>query len=268
MIPKIHALIVDDEEPSRVNLLYALAVHANWEVVGECGSASEARAALAARQVDVVFLDIQMPGESGLALARELCTQAEPPLVIFVTAFNHYAVEAFEVHALDYLLKPFHDQRLAQTLDRAAQLLALHQRPAYGRALRAYLEAEQASANPAQVAYWQQLTVRSVGQLECVLLADVRWMSSAGNYVELHTAGRTILHRQPLGHLETHLDPATFIRVHRATIVRREQCASLAVVGDGSYELLLRCGDKLAVSKRYVGALRLCMRGASIAQVR
>lgn len=255
----IRALIVDDEEPGRINLRYALADHANWQVVGESSSVAEARALLADNPVDVVFLDIQMPGESGLALARELCTQLEPPLVIFVTAYNNYAVDAFEVHALDYLLKPFHDQRLAQTLDRAAQLLSLHQRTAYGQALRAYLDNDQATAGSAQTRYWQQLTVRSVGQLECVRLADVLWMSSAGNYVELHTASRTILHRQPLGKLEAHLDPAAFMRVHRASIVRREQCASLAVTGDGSYDLHLRCGDTVVVSKRYIAAVRECM---------
>ncbi len=255
----IRALIVDDEEPGRVNLRYALAEHANWHVVAECNSVADARAAIANDSVDVVFLDIQMPRESGLALARELCTQLEPPLVIFVTAYNSYAVDAFDVHALDYLLKPFRDQRLAQTLERAEQLLALHQRTAYGHALRGYLDDAQATGESAASHYWQQLTVRSVGQIECVRLAEVLWLGSAGNYVELHTAGRTILHRQPMAKLQAHLDPRVFVRVHRAAMVRREQCASLAVTGDASYVLTLRCGDRVEVSKRYVSAVRECM---------
>ena len=137
---KIRALIVDDEEPGRINLRYGLAAHANWQLVAECASAAAARAVLDEQEVDVIFLDIQMPQETGLALARELAQREEPPLVIFATAYNEHAIEAFEVHALDYLLKPFDDQRLAQALERAAAMLEQRQRAAYARALRAFAE--------------------------------------------------------------------------------------------------------------------------------
>lgn len=251
----IRALIVDDEEPGRVNLRYGLAGHAPWQVAGECASAAAARTALAGpdgQGIDVVFLDIQMPQESGLALARELAQRDEPPLIIFVTAYNVYAVEAFEVHALDYLLKPFDDQRLAQTLERAQAMLAQRQRANYGAALRAY-------AQP-QPAYWRQLSVRSVGRIECVQLDEVLWMEAAGNYVELRLAARRVLHRVTLSRLEQHLDPACYVRVHRSAIVRAAQIASLAAHGDGSHQAVLRCGDTVPVSERYLAAVKARLR--------
>lgn len=253
----IRALLVDDEDPGRVNLRYALAEHAQWRVVGECASAAAARAALAApdgQAIDVIFLDIQMPQESGLALARELVQrewQEGPPLIIFVTAYNAYAVDAFEVHALDYLLKPFDDQRLAQTLERAQAMLEQRQRSNYGAALLAF-------AQP-QPVYWRQLSVRSVGRIECVQLEEVLWMEAAGNYVELRLAARRVLHRVTLSRLEQHLDPASYVRVHRSAIVRVDQIASLDANGDGGYQVTLCCGDTVSVSDRHVAAVRACL---------
>ncbi len=259
--PPIRALIVDDELHGRINLRYALARHPHWVITGECDCAADARAQLASQQVDVLFLDIQMPGESGTALARALSVQPEPPLVIFVTAYSDHAVDAFELHAIDYLLKPFSDKRLAQTLERAAALLVLRQQGAYGQALRAYLDGEQARHSGQASPYWRQVTVRAVGQMELVQLDDVLAMVAAGNYVELRTAARTILHRIPLGTLEAHLDPQQFLRIHRTAIVRRDQCVSLQSLGEGSYQLGVRSGDSLPVSERYVQALRACLAG-------
>jgi len=248
----INALIVDDEAPSRTNLRYALAAHALWRVVAECASTSAARTALAAQAVDVIFLDIQMPQESGLALARSLSKLAEPPLIIFVTAYSEHAVAAFEVHALDYLLKPLDDARLALALERAAAMLALAQRGAYAAALRAYLV-------PAGSPWLTQISVRSVGRIECIAVDEILWLESAGNYVQLHTAGRTILHRVTLNKMETHLDPAHFLRVHRRAVVRMAQLHSLAVTGDGTYVATLHCGAQMPVSERYLEAVRRAM---------
>jgi two-component system, LytTR family, response regulator len=252
----IHALIVDDEEPGRTNLRHALARHGNWRIAGECANAADARAALASMPVDVVFLDIRMPKESGLAFARTLCELSNPPLVVFVTAYDAHAVEAFDIHALDYLLKPFDDSRLAQTLERAALMLELRQRDAYAGAMRSYFDSEHRRSAGEPAACWQQLTVRSVGRVERVDLDAVFWIGAAGNYVELHTAGRTILHRIPLSKLETHLPAGVFVRAHRGAIVRTDQCVRLAVVGDGSYLLTLRSGDEVAVSERHVAGVR------------
>lgn len=248
----IRVLIVDDEEPGRLNLRYALAAHPQCAIAAECASAAEAHAALASHGIDVVFLDIQMPQETGLSLARALSLQAEPPLIVFVTAHSAHAIEAFEVHALDYLLKPLDDARLAHAVERAAAMLAQRQRRAYGDALRGYVNA---AASP----YLENISVRSIGRIDQVRTANILWIESAGNYVQLHTAARGLLHRVALSHLERHLDPQQFLRVHRGAIVRREQIASLAVAGDGSYLLTLQCGAAVPVSERYVQLLRAAM---------
>ena len=244
----IRALIVDDEEPGRINLRYGVAPHEGWQLVGECASAAAARAVLSAQEVDVIFLDIQMPQETGLALARELAQRENPPLVIFATAYNEHAIEAFEVHALDYLLKPFDDQRLAQALERAAAMLEQRQRAAYARAMRAFAAPEQN--------YLQQLNVRSVGRIECVQVAEVLWIEAAGNYVELRLPERRVLHRVPLARLEQLLDPACFLRVHRRALVRAGQVASLERDAEGASQLVLRCGDRVPVSERHLPAVK------------
>ncbi|KQQ87136.1 LytTR family DNA-binding domain-containing protein [Massilia sp. Leaf139] len=243
----IRYAIVDDEEPGRNNLRLAMEAHPGWQLAFEADSAARAREKLAACRIDLLFLDIQMPRESGLLLARELACMSEPPLVVFVTAHNTHAIEAFEVHALDYLLKPLNDARLGQSVERTALLLAGRQRGAYGRALAAYAEGP---------AYLEQISVRSVGRIDQVRVADIDWCEAQGNYVALHTAAGSPLHRVALSRLEEHLDPAQFLRVHRGVIVRRTQAAGLSVVGDGSYLLRLRGGAEVPVSERYVTAVR------------
>lgn len=248
----IDYLIVDDEAPGRANLRLALAAHPGWRLLAECDSAAAARSTLAQTAADVIFLDIQMPQESGLALARELSRLAAPPLIIFVTAYNSHALDAFEVHALDYLLKPIDDRRLAQALERAAAMLGYRQQDGYRNALRNYADA------PHQ-RYPDALSVRSIGHIEHIKVEDILWLQSAGNYVELHLAARTVLHRAPLSRLEQLLSPAAFLRVHRTAIVRREQVRRLSVIGDGRYELTLACGAQLAVSERHVNDVKACL---------
>ena len=248
---EIDYAIVDDEAPGRTNLRLAMESHPAWRLAFACDSAARARDALAAQRIDLLFLDIQMPRESGLQLARELARMAEPPLVVFVTAHSTHAIEAFEVHALDYLLKPLDDARLAQALERAAAMLAGRQRAAYGQSLRAYADGP---------AYPERISVRSVGRIDAVAVADIVWLEAQGNYVALHTAHGSPLHRVALSRLEGHLDPAQFLRVHRGAIVRRAQAAGLNVVADGSYLLRLRDGSEVPVSERYVGAVRALLR--------
>ncbi|WP_449406202.1 LytR/AlgR family response regulator transcription factor [Massilia phosphatilytica] len=251
----VRYLIVDDEAPSRANLRLALAAHPDWLLAAECDGTAAARAALSVHDVDVIFLDIQMPAESGLVLARAISRLSAPPLIVFVTAYSEHAIDAFEVHALDYLLKPLNDARLSQAVERIGAMLGQRQREAYGAALRDYVDA---GADQAKAAL-ERINVRSVGRIEQILVADILWIESAGNYVELHLAGRTVLHRITLNRLETLLAPDDFLRVHRGVIVRRGEIARLDSVGDGGYRLTLRCGAAVAVSERYLGALKSAM---------
>jgi DNA-binding LytR/AlgR family response regulator len=252
----IRALLVDDEAPGLVNLRCALADSGRrWRIVGEFASAGPARAALSAGgddAVDVGFLDIRMPHESGLMLARELAARDEPPLVIFVTAYDAHALEAFDVHALDYLLKPVDDARLEQAMRRAEAMLAQRQRAGYARAMRDCLADDGASRQ-------RRLSVRSAGRIDSIDIDDILWFEAAGNYVQLHMPGRTVLHRVTLAALEKRLDPAQFVRVHRGAIVRIAQLATLVATVDGG-TFTLRCGDRVAVSERYVAAARALMR--------
>eukprot|EP01034_Spumella_vulgaris_P037879 gene37879-46745_t len=190
-----------------------------------------------------------IPLESGLDLARGLCRQELPPLVVFVTAHRGHALEAFDVHALDYIVKPVDPQRLRSALERAGAVL--EQRAAYGRALREF-------ADPSP-GYWRELAVRSVGRIDRVRLDEVLWMDSAGNYVSLHLELRTLLHRCTLTELETHLDPAEFLRIHRRMLVRRRQMLALRQPQEGGYFLQLHCGEELAVSERYVAAVKAAL---------
>ncbi|MCH8618225.1 LytTR family DNA-binding domain-containing protein [Undibacterium sp. TS12] len=258
-LDKPSCIIVDDEEHARVTLRYALGKHSDWQVLAEFRNAASAREFLAAHAVDVVFLDIQMPKESGLELARTLAAQARPPLVIFVTAFNAHAVDAFELHALDYLLKPFKADRFAQTLERAREMLAYTRQAGYGQVLNQFIDARKPEGQAP--VYVRQVVVRSIGEMESILLDQVYWMAAAGNYVELHLDKRVVLHRVPLSKLEEYLDPQQFLRVHRSVIVRTEQCAHLLALGNGSYQLRLRCGDEVQVSKSYVDAVRQALSG-------
>jgi two-component system LytT family response regulator len=250
------AIIVDDEEPGRVMLRYALSAQKNWIILGEFSNVASAREFLNTHEVDVVFLDIQMPKENGIGLARSLSNLDKPPLIIFVTAFNAHAIEAFEVHALDYLLKPFNTFRFNQALGRADEILT--QRRGYATALRSYVDSEEQTGNTAGGSdkYLQQIIARSVGEMECIPINEVLWMSSASNYVELHLEKRVVLHRMTLSAIEKLINPQDFIRVHRTTLVRIDQFQQIKVVGDGSYSLRLLCGAEVAVSERHIEQVR------------
>jgi two-component system LytT family response regulator len=249
MSAPLRVLVVDDEAHARINLRLALQALPGWQVAGECASASAARAFLAEASADIVLLDVQMPVETGLDLARELSCRDQPPLVIFVTAHRGHALDAFDVHALDYLVKPVNEERLRQALERAGALL--RQRAAYTAALRQFV-------TPA-LGYWREVTVRSVGRMDRVALADVRWIETAGNYVELHLAERTFLHRTTLAELERYLDPAEFLRIHRRVLVRRGLLKSLRQITDGGYVVSLADGAELPVSERYVAATKTAL---------
>lgn len=255
-VPAWRVAIVDDEALARSNLHDALASHTDFQIVGEYSRTAEARSALASTRVDLLFLDIRMPGQTGLDFAREYCQSEEAPLIVFVTAFDAHAVEAFEVHALDYLLKPYSDARLAQCMQHARLMLGQAQGSTFRQAQRECVQSMTETGNTTTPVFWQQIRIKSVGRIECVQLADVQACTAAGNYVELHLAGRTVLHRITMNTLVEHLDPEQFIRVHRSAVVHRQQIARLESLGDGQYELILHNGQRHAISERYLDLVR------------
>jgi len=250
-------LIVDDEALARSNLQLALGDLPNWQVCGLAASAAEARVLMVQRAPDLVLLDIQMPRQHGLSFAAELAALPQPPLVIFVTAHDEHALAAFEVHALDYLLKPVDDERLAQALVRAEGLLQQRQQALQAESLTAFVRERAAQGPDAKPPALTQLVVRSVGALERVPVLDVTRLCSAGNYVELFLRdGRRLLHRAALSALETRLPATEFLRVHRTVLVRPEEIAGVTVEGDGVYSARLQDGSLVPVSERYIAAVR------------
>lgn len=247
-------LIVDDEAHARTNLRLALAPLTEWVVAGECPSAASARDFLQTHVVDLILLDVQMPQESGLEMARSLSQRELPPLIVFATAHRGHALEAFDVHALDYIVKPVSEPRLHQAIARAQVLL--EQRATYARALRQFTD-------PAP-GFWRELIVRSVGRMDRVALQDVRWIETAGNYVELHVADGTLMHRTTLTELVQYLDPSEFLRIHRRILVRRDQVLGVRQVQESSYMVALRCGQLLPISESYWAAVKSALGRGSI----
>ncbi len=241
------ALVVDDEPLARANLQLALAESPRWLCVAACASADEAAALLSQQAVDLLLLDVRMPRQSGLALAAGLRGLATPPLLVFVTAYADHALGAFDVEALDYLLKPFDSERFAATLARAERVLAQRQAP---------LQAP-VSASPADTPEPRKhLHVRSVRNMEKVPIANILWVRSAGNYVELHTASGMVLHRSSLDAIARSLPPGQFIRVHRTALARVSAITALSSGSDKNHVASLSSGVDLPVSDSFVAQVR------------
>ncbi|MBC3807924.1 response regulator transcription factor [Undibacterium seohonense] len=251
----IKAIVVDDEELGRLNLQCALRNHPDWHVLALCESASEAEQVLDNNQVDVIFLDIHMPETSGIDLAKRLSKTNAPPVIIFVTAHSCYALHAFECFAMDYLLKPFSNTRLSEALVRAAETVHMRGNSDYGKSLHAYLEAGSIPQNK----YLQQVAIRSLGEIELLSLDQVGYVSTAGNYVELHAKQGCKLLRVTMNTLEQKLDPAIFVRIHRGYIVRATHIVKLSNFTNGAAKLILSCGTTLPVSRAYLQTVKEMM---------
>jgi len=230
----IRVLIVDDEPPARRNLAILLQRNPQIARIDECGSGREALAAIRAAPPDLLFLDVQMPECDGFDVI-EMLGGALPPAVVFVTAHDEYALRAFDVGALDYLLKPFDDARFERALQRAKARLA--------------------SADPLVAAPPQRLVVRSTGELRFIDVRDIDWIEAADYYAALHVGGRTHLLRRALADLESDLLAAGFCRVHRSAIVNLQRVQGLELRADGEYDLVLRSGDRLRLRRRYRAGL-------------
>lgn len=243
---ELRVLIVDDERLAREKLWRFLTEADAVRVVGEAANGKEAVTRIRKERPDVIFLDVQMPGMDGFGVIEELATDAVPA-VVFVTAHDEYAIRAFEVEAIDYLLKPFDRLRLHESLDRVRRQLG--QEPAlFMEKLRRLL-----GTGSARVAWpaLQRIAVRSGGRIQSLRVDEVHWFEAADNYLRVHTTGAAHLIRETLTALEKSLDPNVFIRIHRSAIVRIESIREVDSLFHGDYEAVLRTGKRLPVGRKY-----------------
>jgi two-component system, LytTR family, response regulator len=225
----IRAMIVDDEPLARSNLNVLLRLHPEIEIVGECGSGVEALAEIRNSRPDLVFLDVEMPECDGFDVLEMLGGDL-PPAVVFVTAYDKYALRAFEAGALDYLLKPFDNARFELALDRAKERILQGRRSPRTR---------------------EQLAVKSAGQLTFLKISEIDWIEAADYYSCLHVGTKSHLLRRSMAELDQELDQSAFCRIHRSTIVKLDRVRGLKLNENGDYDVLLHNGTRLRLSRRY-----------------
>jgi two-component system LytT family response regulator len=247
---KIRTLIVDDEPVARARVLLLLGEEPDIEVVGECDRAPQAVSVIAETSPDLMFLDVQMPEMDGFELARVLGPE-RMPAVVFVTAYDQYALRAFEIHALDYLLKPFSAQRFRSALSHVREQLSQRQANALGRQVLALLP-DIRRREPVV----DRLVVKSSGRVHFVRTTDIDWCEAAGNYVCLHVGEQSHLLRETMNHLESQLDPQRFVRIHRSTIVNVDRIQELRSSFGGEHIVLLVGGTRLTLSRGYRDTLQ------------
>jgi two-component system LytT family response regulator len=231
---KIRTLVVDDEPLARARMLSLLGEEPDVEVVGTCADGREAAAAIDEKSPDLVFLDVQMPDVDGLELAGSF-KHHQTPAVVFVTAYDEYALRAFEIHALDYLLKPFSRDRFKAALSHVRQHLSHRQ----GRA-----------------SVRDRLVIKSTGRIYFVRTADIDWCEAAGNYVRIHVGVQSHLVRDTMVSLQAQLDAGQFVRIHRCAIVNIDRIQELRSSFGGEYVVLLRGGTRLTLSRGYRESLQ------------
>jgi len=233
----IRALVVDDEPLSRSSVVAELRFDPEVALAGECGSGAEALAEIRRLSPDLVFLDVEMPECDGFDVLEMLGTVV-PPAIVFVTAYDQYAIQAFEVGALDYLLKPFDGARFMISLERAKTRI------------KAYRVAPRAT---------QRLAIKSIGGVIFVNIADIDWIEACDYYSRLHAGGKTHLIRRSMADLEKDLFAYAFRRVHRSTIVNIERVRALALNDTGEYDVRLRDGSEHRVSRSHRRALQAAL---------
>lgn len=284
---KIRTMVVDDEPAARRGIVLLLERDPDILVVGEASSGAEAVRKIKAERPDLVFLDVQMPEMNGFKVLEAL--GAQPPAVIFVTAFDQHALQAFEVNAVDYLLKPFEDDRFWTALRRAKSELVRRQTDALSEKLSHLLQHLQASVAPGapadanSVAHAapppasrsatepssaqesitrERILLRSGGEIYFVKAEDIDWIEAEGDYMKFHAAGRVHMLRETMANLEERLDAKRFIRIHRSTIVNIDRVTKLSPSFAGEYAVILHDGTKLRLSRGYHDRLQELMRSA------
>jgi two-component system LytT family response regulator len=247
---KIKTLIVDDEPLARQTLRELLVPDPEIEIIGECKSGLEAVNFIRQQAPDLLFLDIQMPGMNGFeALAR--IEHQQIPAIIFVTAFDQYALKAFEVHALDYLLKPFSDKRFAEALRQAKSNVELREINQLSQSLLALLgeRAGRETINVKRKSFLTRFMIRSGGRVAFIKADDVDWIAADDYYIKLHVSGKSHLLRLSMNELEEKLDPNRFLRIHRSTIINFERVKELQQHPNGEYVVILKNGTELKLSR-------------------
>jgi two-component system LytT family response regulator len=244
--------VVDDEPLARERIIELLARETGVDVIGTADNGTAAIEAIRAQRPDLVFLDVQMPGKTGLDVVREIGAEAMPA-TIFVTAFDQYALRAFELAALDYLVKPFDDERFEQSFHRARQLIELREAGKLRDQLLAVLHQSgnnaQRSPQNASEPYLERIAVEMRGKVRVVPVAQIDFITASGPYAELHTGDRTHIIRETMNTLEERLDPRQFVRIHRSAIVRLPLVETLLKGAGGDYEVQLKGGIRLPVSR-------------------
>jgi two-component system LytT family response regulator len=241
----LKTLIVDDEPLARERLATLLQNEEGLETLGECRDGLEAIAAIQQLQPDLVFLDVQMPGADGFQVIQAIGAE-KMPMVIFVTAYDQHALKAFEVRALDYLLKPFDRDRFREALGRARHHIEQQETGDLGRRLLALVKDLRPSAPKTD-----RLVVKSGGRLFFLRTDEIDWIEAAGNYARLHVGTDAHLIRETMQSLESRLDPERFFRIHRSRIVNMERIQELQPWFNGEYVVILRNGTRLTLSRGY-----------------
>ena len=249
-------LIVDDEPIAREGVRVQLMKYPEVQLVAECNDGVEAVTAIEQLKPDVLFLDVQMPGMNGLEVLQTIEPKAMP-VVVFVTAYDQYAIKAFEVSAVDYLLKPFDDERFRKAFDRAKAQIESGSFRSLDRQLQQLL----ATARPAQP-YIERIVVKASGRIFFLPVAEIDWIEAADNYVSLHSGAQAHLVRDTLTALEKKLDPRHFLRIRSSGIVNIDRIKELHPLFKGEFEVLLKTGVKLRTSRRYREKISALLTGA------
>jgi two-component system, LytTR family, response regulator len=251
-VNSLRVLIVDDEPLVRAGIRNGLSTLDDIEIMGECECGSQAIDAILAHRPDLVLLDVQMQDCTGLDVVRQIGPEQMPP-VIFVTAYDQYAVKAFELNAVDYLLKPFDDDRLGHSIQRARDRIAQRSQTSLAERLQALLD----SKSPK----WpERIVVRNGERFDFVPVESIDWVESANNYVQLHCGGKAFLLAETLTNLETKLNPEKFLRIHRCRIVNISRVLAVHPVLGGTYEMELRGGTRFTTGRQYKDAVQALLK--------
>jgi two-component system LytT family response regulator len=248
---KIRVLLVDDEPLARRGIRQLLETEKDFEIAGEAVNGREAISAVHKLSPDLVFLDIQMPLLNGFSFVEKIGAENLPEIV-FVTAYDEHAIRAFEIHALDYLLKPIDPERFVKTLNRVRERMKDVQTKELDRRVSTLLKSfELAKSNDEQSVYLERIAVKNAERIAFVEVEEIDWISSEGNYVGLHTKNKTHLLRETMDGIERKLNPQKFLRLRRSTIVRIEQIKELHPLFNGEFVVILKNGTELSSSRRY-----------------